>query len=235
MARRTLVLLPPSEGKSTGGTGAPWAPGMQLFPDLDAQRALVLDALGADHPARVGPTRPAIERYSGVLYRELDVPTLSAEHRRRLYRNVVILSGLWGAVAPRDPIPDYRLKMGARCEPLGRMSSWWRPHLTEALRPRVRGAVVWDLLPVEHSAALDWNALAPGHRVTIRFLDQNGKTISHWNKLLKGSVVRWLSETGETDPAELDHFAHPQGYRLDRSVSTFGRARTELVLREPIR
>lgn len=218
-----------------GGNGQPWTPGTQAFSDLDPLRSEVLGALGPEHPARVGPTRPAIERYSGVLYRQLDVATLSAEHRRRLYRNVVIISGLWGAVAPRDPIPDYRFKMGARCEPLGRMSSWWRPHLTEALKPRVRGAVVWDLLPVEHSAAVDWDRLTPSRRVTIRFLDSRGNTVSHWNKLLKGSIVRWLSETGATDPGALADFHHPQGYRLDRSSSTFGPLRAELVLREVVR
>ena len=27
---------------------------------------------------------------------------------------------------------------------------------------------------------------------TVRFLDAEGRTVSHWNKLLKGSLVRWL-------------------------------------------
>lgn len=232
MARRTLVLLPPSEGKSTGGTGPAWAPGTQALPELDPFRGEVLAALGPDHPAVTGPTLAAIERYTGVLYRELDAPSLPAPHRRRLDRSVLILSGLWGAVAPRDPIPEYRLKMGARCEPLGRMSTWWRPRLTPALAPRVAGAVVWDLLPVEHAAAIDWGDLAPGRRVTVRFLDERGNTVSHWNKLLKGSIVRWLSETGTNDPAELAGFDHPQGYGFDAAASSLGAARAEVVLRK---
>ena len=40
-----LILLPPSEGKAAGGTGAPWAPGTMAV-DLDALREKVLrDAL----------------------------------------------------------------------------------------------------------------------------------------------------------------------------------------------
>jgi hypothetical protein len=35
--------------------------------------------------------------------------------------------GLWGVVAPRDPIPDYKLKMGASIGRLGKLSTWWRP------------------------------------------------------------------------------------------------------------
>jgi hypothetical protein len=39
-----LILLPPSEGKADGGTGAPWAPGSMAV-DLDGRREKVLDAL----------------------------------------------------------------------------------------------------------------------------------------------------------------------------------------------
>ncbi len=232
MAARTLVLLPPSEGKAPGGRGAPWAPGTLALPALDEARATVLDALGPDHPAASAPTRRAIDRYTGVLYQELDAATLSPAGKRRLRRDVLIASGLWGLVGPADRIPDYKLKMGARLAPLGKLSTWWRPTLSDALAERARGAVVWDLLPNEHAAALDWERLAPKQRTTIVFLDRGGRTVAHWNKLLKGSIVRWLAETGESDPAALVGFAHPQGYRLDEAASTFGPRRTSLVLRE---
>ena len=58
---------------------------------------------------------------------------------------------------------------------------------------------MWDLLPLEHSAAVTWGEVDPFQRVTVRFVDAQGKTISHWNKLLKGSLVRWLVTTGTTD------------------------------------
>ncbi|MCU1496594.1 MAG: hypothetical protein JWM47_547 [Acidimicrobiales bacterium] len=229
---RTLILLPPSEGKAGGGRGAPWSEGRLALPDLDRRRTELLAALGPDHPAVVGGTRPAIDRYTGVLYRELDAGSLDAAARSRLTRQALILSGLWGAVAPRDPIPDYKLKMGARVASLGTLSTWWRPHLTEALAPRVLDAVVWDLLPGEHAAAVDWRQLHPGKRVTVRFLDRSGRTVAHWNKLLKGSIVRWLVETGADDPADLAELDHPQGYRLDRDASSFSRREAALVLRE---
>lgn len=234
MAARTLILLPPSEGKAPGGRGAPWAAGRLALPELDERRAELLGALGADHPAHRGGTRPAIDRYTGVLYRELDAPALETAARARLSRQTLILSGLWGAVGPRDPIPDYKLKMGARVDPLGKLSTWWRPHLTQALAPRAGGAIVWDLLPNEHAAAIDWDRLSPRRRVTVQFLDREGRTVSHWNKLLKGSIVRWLVETGASDPADLAELDHPQGYRLDLGSSTFDRRRAALVLREGV-
>lgn len=199
---------------------------------LDDRRAQVLDALGADHPAGRAPTRAAIERYTGVLYKELDPATIAGSAKRRLNSQVLVVSGLWGLVAPKDPIPDYKLKMSASVPPLGKLSTWWQPAITEVLADRAGGAVVWDLLPNEHAAAVDWGGIAPRQRVTVTFLDRNGRTVSHWNKLLKGSIVRWLAETGERDPRALESFDHPQGYRLDPVASRIERRRAELILRE---
>jgi len=91
---------------------------------------------------------------------------------------------------------------------------------------------VWDLLPNEHAAAIDWAALTPRRRVTVRFLDRNGRTVSHWNKLLKGSIVRWLVEGGFPDPADLADLDHPQGYRFDPTASDLGTDPAVVVLRE---
>ena len=231
MPPRTVILLPPSEAKAPGGTGAPWAPGTMALPELDGARAEVLRALGGGHPASCGPTMPAIERYTGVLYRELDAASLPTAAGRRLARSVLTFSGLWGAVAPRDPIPHYKLKMSAAPVPLGRLATWWRPRLTEALGPRVRGALVWDLLPIEHGAAWLPAELRPARRYTVRFVDVDGRTVSHWNKLLKGALVRWLVTTGTADPRALADFEHPQGYRFDPGSSDLRRDGGAIVLR----
>lgn len=231
MPRRRLILLPPSEGKAPEGSGPPWAPATLAVGQLDPQRRRVLRALGAAHPVRRAPTLPARQRYTGVLYRELDPASLPAAARRRLDAQVLIVSGLWGLVAPEDPIPDYRLKMSARLDPLGRLSTWWRPAITTALAPRVAGATVWDLLPNEHVAAVDWSQLEPAERITARFIDASGRTVSHWNKLLKGSLVRWLllhPGAGVDDLVGLDH---PQGYRYDPASTERQGATTAITFR----
>lgn len=228
---RLVVLIPPSLGTAPGGDGPPWEPGSLVLPELDPAREKVLDALGPRAP-RFEPTLPAIERFTGVLYRELDAGSLAGPARRRLRSSVLIASGLFGLVAPSDPVPDVRLAMGDSLEGLGKLSTWWRPHLVSALAPRVKGATVWDLLPAEHEHALDWSGLAPRRRVTIRFVDHRDKVVAHWNKLLKGSIVRWLAETGARDPGALADFEHPQGYRLDEADSTWTDSRVELVMRQ---
>ena len=179
------------------------------------------------------PTLPAIERYTGVLYDALDAASLSTRDRQRLSDQVLIFSGLWGVVRPDDLIPDYKLKMGATLPKISKVTTWWRRPLTDALAPSVRGATVWNLLPKEHD-----NAWAPFRSdadptdlpcaiFSVKFLDEgpptNGErnftTVSHWNKLLKGALVRFILATGADDPKALAKFRHPEGYRFDRTLT----------------
>ena len=229
--RAPVILLPPSEGKAPGGSGSPWRPGTGVLPALDAARAEVLAAVGPDVAG--APTMRAIDRYTGVLYGELDWRSLPPEARRLGGRTVLIASGLWGMVGPNDPIPAYRLKMGAAVAPLGRMAAWWRPRLTAALAPHLAGRLVWDLLPGEHAAAWRPDEVPVRRRVTVRFLDRGGRTVSHWNKLLKGALVRHLLTERPASPEDLAGWRHPSGYVVDLPASTLdGGRRAELVLRE---
>ena len=255
-----LILLPPSEGKADGGDGPCWAVADQSFPDLAEQRRVVVralvEAMGAPSEDRskllgVGtakaeeatatnlvvdsaPTLPAIQRYTGVLYDALDYPSLPASVRRGVDRQVVILSGLWGAVRPTDLIPDYKLKMGAALPGLGRPARFWKPALTAALAEAASGTV-WDLLPNEHAAA--WDPAIAGRRIRVRFLDdvvKNGErtlvTVSHWNKLLKGALVRHVVEHGLDDPEGLVGFDHPEGYAYDPSLTVVDGSTTDVAL-----
>ncbi len=246
-----------------------------MFASLDDQRIVVIDALDramrrseasrrkllgvkgealatateVDATIRCSPTRPAIERYSGVLYGELDAASLTSVDRRRL-RQLVIFSGLWGAVAPGDPIPDYKLKMGVSLPPIGRLATFWRGPVTAALAPVVDRRVVWDLLPNEHEAA--WAPPTAGSRapdaptaiISVRFLEEHPRrrggerrftTVNHWNKLLKGALVRHVLATGADEPAALERFEHPHGYRYDPRLTDSAVGRTVVSLVRAVR
>ncbi len=239
-----LILLPPSEGKAPGGSGSAWSPGTMAI-DLDHERAVVMTALGramrgneaarsrlldvkgralaaatkADLEIGSAPTLPAIQRYTGVLFDALDHGSLPAAERRRLANSVVIVSGLWGLVCPDDAIPDYKLKMGASLPRLGRLSTWWRDAVTDRLVERARGRVVWNLLPNEHAAA--FRPSADLYQLTVRFLEPRADgslvAVSHANKHLKGSLVRFLLAHPSAGPDDLAVWEHPEGYRLDDS------------------
>jgi len=241
-----LILLPPSEGKALGGTGDPWKPGVMAI-DLDdhrqkviaalatamrgteAERAKLLgvsgrtlaDATASDKQVTRAPTLPAIERYTGVLYDALDHRSLTQTQRRRLAASVVIVSGLWGAVMPGDPLPAYRLKMGAGLPRLGKLSSWWRTPLTETVRALADGRPIWNLLPKEHDAA--WAPPAAREQYVVRFLDRQKDgslvAVSHDNKSLKGALVRYLLAHPTAGPADLAGWTHPARYRYSARAS----------------
>ena len=163
---------------------------------------------------------PAIERYTGVLYDALDHRSLSVVHRRRLDASLVIFSGLWGLVMPGDPIPDYKLKMGAALAPMGKLSTWWREPLSARLTQLAAGRHVWNLLPNEHAAA--WDPAPDLEQWSVRFLERrNGKlaTVSHDNKSLKGALVRFLLANPTAAPDDLAGWKHPAGYRLAKKLT----------------
>jgi uncharacterized protein len=212
-----LLLLPPSEGKAPGGRATPWTPDDGSFGSLAPDRRAVVAALAAvgggdqallgvggrhlerardanlalvGHPA----TLPAWRRYTGVVHDHLGVGSLSRAGRQRALTSVVVLSGLLGAVGLGDPVPDYRIKMGARLPPLGLLTAWWRPRLAPVLAARAVGHVVVDLLPVEHAAAVDHAALAAAGAVVVRarLVERDGRAGGHDAKAAKGRLARHL-------------------------------------------
>lgn len=225
--RKLSILLPHSRGTSHGGSGAPWSPGASSLPSLDDSRAEVVGAADLGD----APTKRSIERFDGVLYRELDYPSLNERARRRARGSVLTFNGLLGASALADPMPDHRLGPGDRQEPLGRLASWWKPRLTAVLADHLRGADVWDLLPGEHSAAWDPAAVNTHRRITVRFVNVEGATVSHWNKLLKGALVRHIVTNRLVDPEGLTRFAHPAGYRLDTAASVLDGPQPRVIMR----
>lgn len=212
-----LIVLPPSETKADGGSGAPLDLDGLSFPALTAVRreiAAALVALSADVDAsvaalRIGrsqrseidrnaalfdaPTRPAIERYTGVLFDALDHGGLTRAARRKASERLAIGSALFGVVRADDHIPAYRLSAGSTLPGMGTLASRWKPVLTSALAD-VDDDVVVDLRsggyralgPITDAVRVDVVHEAP---------DGTRSVVSHFNKHHKGLVARSLVTT----------------------------------------
>lgn len=216
-----ILLLPPSEGKATGGkttndTG--WSEGAGAFANLSTRRHEIVDALTktnggnekllgvkGDHLTRAlsanvslrgAPTLRAWQRYTGVVWDHLDPESLAAAERRR----IIVVSGLLGLVRADDPTPDYRLKMGANLAPLGKLSTWWRDDVSATLNRYAAGRtakqprVIIDLLPQEHRAA--WTPDERVNGVSIEFIDPSGKPGGHFAKAAKGILAAAVLRDG---------------------------------------
>jgi cytoplasmic iron level regulating protein YaaA (DUF328/UPF0246 family) len=145
-------------------------------------------------------TLPAWQRYTGVVWDHLDAASLPADARRR----ITIVSGLLGLVRGDDPVPDYRLKMGASLPPLGKLSTWWRPAVSAELARIGRRRFVVDLLAQEHRSALTFDGVV-GCSITL--VDRSGASGGHFAKAAKGELARAILIDGL---AAIDTWQHPR-------------------------
>jgi cytoplasmic iron level regulating protein YaaA (DUF328/UPF0246 family) len=215
-----VIILPPSEGKAIGGT-TPWKPrqgafGRSLGPKREELIAALTRCSGGteallgvrgNHLARArhanrslvgGPTLPAWQRYTGVVWDHLDIGSLTTAQRTRALQSIVVLSGLLGAVRADDRIPDYRLKMGARLAPFGLLAAWWHDHLSQLLNDSCADRVVIDLLPGEHRRAFTPDSDQLRDYVRVGLYDKSGKSGGHDAKAAKGRLARHLIVTCTT-------------------------------------
>ena len=212
------ILLPPSEAKHPGGRGRAIS-ARAAHPLLGEARTCVLDALErlvggcreqaaaalllppaavedalrADAAARTSGTRPALERYAGVVYDGLAAADLDAAAARLARRSVLVFSGLFGVVRGDEPVPDYRVPAKAVLPGIGVAGTFWRPVLDETM-PRLldRGLVV-DLRSSDYAAM--WRPRGDIARRTVRVrvlspLPSGGRgVVSYPSKFAKGRLT----------------------------------------------
>ncbi|MGW6446085.1 peroxide stress protein YaaA [Lentzea sp. NPDC055074] len=214
-----LVLLPPSETKAIGGEGSPLDLGALSFPELNPVRDKLVSALAdlaRDVPAslkaldiserqvdevhrnaslRTSETTPALLRYTGVLYDNLDFPSLRKVEKERAYERLAVSSALFGALKGGDPVPAYRLSGGSTLPSHGSLRTVWKP----ALEPVLKDAdeFVVDL----RSGAYSSLARIP-HAVVVRVVTSEGKVVSHFNKAHKGLLARAITKSS-VEPQDL--------------------------------
>lgn len=206
------ILLPPSETKRPGGSPHPLALETLSLPSLHAAReqtVAALVALSADPDAaarvlklsarqredvdlnrrlREGPTMPAVDRYTGVLYDALDASTLDAASRRWLGEHVLIHSAPFGPVGALDRIPAYRLAAGTSLPGIPPLRRHWAEATSAAL------AEVGCVLDLRSEAYV---ALGPVPSTVssayVRVVTDAGRALNHFNKKSKGALVRTLA------------------------------------------
>ena len=154
---------------------------------------------------------PAYQRYSGVVWSHLEAETLAPFTRDR----ILIPSGLYGVTTSSDGIADYRLTMNVSVTSIGKVAAFWKPMVTEVLTQKTSGALLFDLLPNEHRAAIDGGRLAQHcELVTVNFVSHDGK------KLLV-TLLRQRKECSPDaslmkEPMQSNHFDGEDGQRARR-------------------
>ncbi|HYE94585.1 MAG TPA: peroxide stress protein YaaA [Rubricoccaceae bacterium] len=201
------------------------AKGKKLDALFGIQGGALEEALAANRALYDSPLMAAIDRYGpGSMYRAMDFSTLPTGAQRRLLENGVILSGLFGLLRPDDLIPNYRLKMEATVEGIGKVSRYWREPLSARLNALLRGKVVWNLLPATHEDAwVDDGSYDRMYR--LKFFRAEKKTlkpVTHEVKELRGALVHFIAKTGAEHVELLEDWEAPGGYEPDFKASELG-------------
>ncbi|MGJ9411144.1 YaaA family protein [Aeromicrobium sp. CF4.19] len=253
-----LILLPPSEGKTTPTNGPTLdldtlgSPGLtpvrqrilaSLVRVCQGNRDRAMDRLG------LGPTQAdAVERnatlveqpcaradavYTGVLYAAWDPAGRSADARQRADETVAITSGLFGLLRPGDLVPAYRLSGAVTLPRLGTVAGLWRPALGPELSERVGDGLLVDLRSGTYVNLHKPRGALAERTATLRVLHEKGgrrSVVSHFNKATKGRIVQALLEDGG-DPRDVDELSaalRDLGWTVERDAGRLDVVVTEV-------
>ena len=197
----TLVLIPESTRKAKGG-GPPGASAPSLDGALPREVRKRLEVLrdqvrGAAPDAVPEPTAflPAYQRFRGNMYRAIGE---EAWRRRVPGVEVVIVSGLYGLAASRDPVVRYDVSMAEPVDRLGKLNRWWRDHglpsILHAYLEAVHPPQVIDLLSLEYREAVDGYANQL-RGTAVRTIDFRG--LGRGSQPRRGKKVAELLTTGQ--------------------------------------
>lgn len=219
-----LVLLPPSEGKTSASTGSS-LDFAQLAPfasELHSARESVLDALrkisaqpdalellgvgpslnaevAANTSLRENPCAPAYLVYSGVLYESGQLALRGLDYQPSPSFAVYVQSALFGLVDLASLIPAYRLSMDTKLGELGALATWWKRQLTPLLGDFAGHKVVVDCRSGSYIKALPGLETKQTEYTLVRVnvvRERAGKrtVVSHNAKKFRGVLAGALME-----------------------------------------
>lgn len=156
---------------------------------------------------------PAIEAYTGVVFRGLSYFTLSSEEKILTEEKVRIISSLYGWLRPSDIIKPYRFDFTTRLAPDDKtFSAYWRKDVTIGLVKELRQTeetVILNLLPADAAMCIDWKLVkrfAKVYKADFKQLVDGGSyKTPHAGKLkaLRGELLREIITRDISKPSQL--------------------------------
>jgi len=157
--------------------------------------------------------RPALLAFTGLVYKYLDAPSLTAAQWRGAQKELRILSGLYGILRPLDEVEAYRLEMGSKVKPQGakNLTEFWREKLITDLNATLKkGEPVINLASQEYVKALDVDHLS-GPLISPVFKemlsDGSLRTAPVHSKMARGAMARFALVSGAGTPSDFLEFS----------------------------
>ena len=150
----------------------------------------------------------AIERYTGIVYQNLDWDSFSTQEKDFMDDHFYIFSGLFGMVTPLTLIPNYKLKMNVLS-----LEHHWKATLTNTLKDE---DLVVDLLPQVHRKA--YIPQDNVKRIDFVVIKKGKKTSAgHFGKAVKGKLIKYIVQNQITSIDNFDNFDF-DGFRWDGEI-----------------
>lgn len=184
---------------------------------------------------------PAIEAFTGVVFRALDYPSLPSEGKEYVDDNVRIISSLYGWLKPLDIIKPYRMEFSSRFAPGDQpLYHYWRKEVTiqlvKTIKERGKPEVI-DLMPGDAAKCVDRKLVKNFARIWKvdfkQLVDGGGFRTPSAGRLkeLRGLLLRRMAEDNIDSiealktlvtpelipmgtPAYPDHIAFCVGYKI---------------------
>jgi hypothetical protein len=210
-----IILIPPSEGKASGGNLPPKKKIHPITKELLVAIATdnnpeklygvkgnkLEESIQANTTITTQQTLPAIQKYTGVVYDGFDYNSLSKSEQTYAHKHIKIISALFGLVSLEEPIPNYKLKIDKL-----QAATLWKEHNSK----QVEKEFVIDLLPKAHRKAV---AYTNGIAVEFVILKNNKRIpAGHNGKFIKGRFLRWLVQNKITNKESFGTFTE-DGFR----------------------
>ena len=173
---------------------------------------------------------PAIFSYVGIQYRSMAPEVMDEAALAWLQEHLWVLSALYGCMRPFDAVQPYRLEMGAKLavDDAKNLYAFWGDALARTIcrradkeretpagspkppAPAREGACIVNLASNEYSKAVLPHLDSATPVVTCVFSSslRNGHPVqkSTESKAARGTMVRWMAETGAEGPDDLKRF-----------------------------
>lgn len=230
-----LILLPPSEGKQSGGDLQEKLSFRELHKAREEVHKALLDAInnkedlekvfelkGKNLEEAVAITKKptkalrAIKRYQGVMFKAIDYDTLSEQQKNNFDNTVIFIDGRFGLVKPQDQILDYKTKITTKTKTLN-ITKHWKEHLEKPLQEITKNKLIIDLLPQAHKKVLPELPL-----ITITFAKiKNNKLTNegHHSKKLKGALIQYITKKETITREDLEQYMSEQGHKYSKEHS----------------
>jgi hypothetical protein len=177
-------------------------------------------------PFTTDNAKQALLAFRGQVYVGLDAKTLSEDDLVFAQNNLIILSGLYGALKPLDLIQAYRLEMGiALKNPIGKnLYEFWGTKIGEFLNNELakhKNKVLINLASNEYFKSIK-PKLINGEIITPIFKEAKGneyKVITVYAKTARGLMSRFIIQNRIETPEDIKAF-DTDGYLFNRDLSS---------------